>query len=182
MENVEGAHRLPPGRALDLGCGAGRNALYLARNGWDVVGIDILGQAVKKGRAKAIGHAAKARFLQGDVTRLSELNLGGGYTLIIDSGCFYGLSAAQRDTYAAGVTQVAAPGALLLMAGFSKIAGTGIGISERDLCRFPGWELRASARVPLEEISRHTRIPLPLKLAMRSGHLRIHRFELVRAW
>ena len=180
VEHIEGEHRLAPGRALDLGCGAGRNTLYLAREGWEVTGIDITGLAIEKARAKAVGDAAKARFLQGEVTQLAELDLGDGYTLIVDSGCYYGLSASQRDAFAAGVTQVAGPGALLLMAGFTKIPGTGIGISEDDLRRFPGWELRASAQVPMEEIMRHTRIPLPLKAAMRSGRLRIRRFELSR--
>lgn len=184
VEHVEGEHRLPPGRALDLGCGAGRNSLYLARHGWDVTGIDFLGRAIEmardKARFQAVGDAAKARFLQGDVTRLAELNLGEGYNLIVDSGCYYGLPAGRRDAFATGVTRVAAPGALLLMAGFTKIPGTGIGISEDDLRRFPGWEPRTSAVVPMEETMRHTRIPLPLKLAWRSGRLSIRRFELSR--
>lgn len=181
VEHVEGEHRLPPGRALDLGCGAGRNSLYLARQGWEVTGIDMIGLAIDKARSKAVGDAGKARFLQGDVTRLAELDLGDNYSLIVDSGCYYGLPPSQRDAFANGVTQVAAPGALLLMAGFSKIPGTGIGISEEDLRCFPDWEVRARAMVPVEEISRHTRVPLLLKIAMRSGRLQIRRFELVRA-
>jgi SAM-dependent methyltransferase len=180
VEHVEGEHPLRPGRALDLGCGAGRNTLYLARQGWDVTGIDMLGPAVEKARAKAVGDATTARFLQGDVTELAQASLGDGYTLIVDSGCYYGLSPSQRDAFAAGVTGIAAPGALLLMAGFTRIPGTGIGISDDDLRRFPGWELRASGTVPREDIMRHTRIPLPLKLAWRSGRLQIRRYELTR--
>ncbi|MBV8349210.1 MAG: class I SAM-dependent methyltransferase, partial [Mycolicibacterium sp.] len=150
VEHVEGKHRLPPGRALDLGCGAGRNTLYLARHGWDVTGIDMIGRAVEKARSRAVGDAAKARFVQGDVTRLADLDLGGGYSLIVDSGCYYGLADGQRDAYAAGVTRVAAAGALLLMAGFTKIPGVAAGISEDDLHRrFPGWQICASARVPV---------------------------------
>lgn len=37
---VDAAGSLTPGRALDLACGAGRNAVWLARNGWNVVAID----------------------------------------------------------------------------------------------------------------------------------------------
>ena len=37
---VEAARLLPPGRALDLACGAGRNALFLAEHGWSVVAVD----------------------------------------------------------------------------------------------------------------------------------------------
>jgi SAM-dependent methyltransferase len=181
VEHIEGEHPLPPGRALDLGCGAGRNTLYLARQGWEVTGIDMLAPAIDKARSKAVGDAAKARFLQGDVTRLGDLDLGDGYTLINDSGCYYSISDNQRDAYAAGVTQVAAPEALLLMAGCTKVPGLIPGISEEDLRRrFSGWELRGSAVVPIEQLARHTRIPFPMRAGLRSGRLQIRRYELTR--
>jgi SAM-dependent methyltransferase len=181
VEHVEGEHRLPPGRALDLGCGAGRNTLYLARRGWEVIGIDLVGRAVDIARARAVGDAANARFLHGDVTRLDGLDIGEAYDLIVDSGCYYGLPDGQRDAYADGVTRVAAPHALLLIAGFTKIRGLIPGICEDDLRRrFPTWTLRATEVVPMQEIARHTRIPLPLKVAMRGGRLQIRRFELVQ--
>jgi SAM-dependent methyltransferase len=181
VEHVEGEQRLQPGRALDLGCGAGRNTRYLARHGWDVIGIDMIGRAIETARSQAVGDAASARFLQGDVTRLGDLDLGEGYHLINDSGCYYGLSDSQRDAYATGVTSIAAPGALLLMAGCTKVPGTGIGISDEDLRhRFPGWEIRTSALVPVDEITRHTQIPLPLKAALKSG-VKFRRYELSRA-
>ena len=44
---VDAARDLPPGRALDLACGAGRNALWLAQRGWDVVAIDGAEEAVR---------------------------------------------------------------------------------------------------------------------------------------
>src|SRR5258708_7745298 len=37
---IETAKILAPGRALDLACGAGRNALWLAEHGWDVIAVD----------------------------------------------------------------------------------------------------------------------------------------------
>jgi SAM-dependent methyltransferase len=182
VDVVEGADRLKPARALDLGCGGGRNTRYLARHGWDAIGIDMLRAAVDKARSAAVGAAASARFLQGDVTRLEDLDIGDGYSLINDSGCYYGLADNQRDAYAAGVTRVAARGAVLLMAGFTKIPGIIPGISEDDLRRrFPGWRLDTSAVVPISDIQRHTRIPFPLRAAMNSGRLRILRFKLIRA-
>jgi SAM-dependent methyltransferase len=178
---VEGPRRVEPGRALDLGCGAGRNTRYLARHGWEVIGIDMLGRAIDKARSQAVDTAAKAHFLQGDVTRLADLGIGDGFGLIVDSGCYYGISNDQRDGYAAGVTRVAVPGALLLMAGFTKIPGIIAGISDDDLRnRFRGWELRTSAAVPIGDLMRHTRIPFPLKAALRSGRLGIRRFELTK--
>jgi SAM-dependent methyltransferase len=174
--------RRKPGRALDLGCGGGRNTRYLARQGWDATGIDLLGAAIEKARSQGLGDAAKPRFLQGDVTKLAELDLGDAFDLINDSGCYYGLPENRRDSYAAGVTQAAKQNALLLIAGFTKIPGLIPGISEKDLRRrFAGWELHTSAVVPIEEITRHTRIPFPLKAGMQRGRLQILRFELSKA-
>src|SRR5215212_4148716 len=44
---VEAARDLPPGRALDLACGAGRNAIWLARHGWEVVAVDGASEAIR---------------------------------------------------------------------------------------------------------------------------------------
>jgi len=154
----------------------------LARHDWDAVGIDMLGRAIDTGRSRAVGAAASATFIHGDVTRLSDLGIGDGYNLIADSGCYYGLSGHQREAYAAGaVTRVAAKEARLLMAGFTRIPGVGAGIGEDDLRRrFDGWHVDTNVQVSADEIMRHTRIPFPLKAGLRSGRLEIRRFELAR--
>jgi tellurite methyltransferase len=60
---VETARRLKPGRALDLACGAGRNALWLAENGWSVTAVDAAEAAIEilRSRAGALGVAVDAR-------------------------------------------------------------------------------------------------------------------------
>jgi SAM-dependent methyltransferase len=50
---VQTASGLPPGRALDLACGAGRNALWLARNGWSVTAVDGAEEAIAILRRRA---------------------------------------------------------------------------------------------------------------------------------
>jgi len=57
------AKQLPPGRALDLACGTGRNALWLARQGWKVTAVDGAPTAIKilQRRASLGGLAVDAR-------------------------------------------------------------------------------------------------------------------------
>lgn len=50
---VEFLPMLPKGRALDIACGEGRNAIYLARQGFEVDAIDISGVAINRGREAA---------------------------------------------------------------------------------------------------------------------------------
>ncbi|GAA4303060.1 SAM-dependent methyltransferase [Actinomadura luteofluorescens] len=141
---VEGGDALPPGRALELGCGTGTNAVYLARHGWDVTAVDLIGGAVDQARAKATASGTAVRLLHGDATRLDELDAPGPYDLFFDLSCFCGIPPHRRDAYAAGLTGRAAPGALLLMFGYGPEAFDDpiSGVTADELrARFPGWEL-----------------------------------------
>ncbi len=64
--------RLPVGRAIDLACGEGRNALWLARIGWHVTGIDYSSVAIERARTLATqernGTAARLEWRVADVT------------------------------------------------------------------------------------------------------------------
>ena len=53
IEAVEGPNALPPGHALDIGCGSGTNSVYLARHGWSVTGVDFAGAAIARAKEKA---------------------------------------------------------------------------------------------------------------------------------
>jgi len=143
---VEGPRPLRPGRALDLGCGSGTNAVYLSRHGWDVTGVDLVGRAIARARDRAAAAAVAPRLVRADVTRLDELGLGAGYDLLFDLGCFHTLAAERRDRYAAVATGLAAPGARFLLYGFAPgawrrgpLSG---GVTAAELRhRFRGWEL-----------------------------------------
>ena len=64
---AEEAGDLAPGRALDLACGEGRNAIWLARRGWDVTGVDFSGVAIDKARQMAADAGVAARFVRADL-------------------------------------------------------------------------------------------------------------------
>ena len=61
---VDAAGALPPGRALDLACGAGRNALWLASRGWEVVAIDGAEEAIRIVRSEGAGIDARVMDLE----------------------------------------------------------------------------------------------------------------------
>jgi SAM-dependent methyltransferase len=59
--------RSRPGRALDLGCGGGRNAVWLARLGWHVVGVDFSEVALERARRLAEGADVQVRWEHADL-------------------------------------------------------------------------------------------------------------------
>lgn len=177
VELVEGPNRLTPGRALDLGCGTGRNAIYLARHGWETTGVEMAGYAVELAGRTAAAEAVTVRFIQGDVTRLSDLDIGTGFTLFMDGGCYHMIPAGRRDAYAQSVTGVAAPGARLIMVGFCRMLGAGMR-REELLRRLPGWRLVQVDRVPGEQMCQYVSGPAPLRTALKRGAFHPLRYEL----
>jgi SAM-dependent methyltransferase len=134
VETIEGEHALSPGRALDLGCGTGTNALYLARHGWQTTGVDFAAPAIARAREKArrVGtFPGSARFLRADVTALARLDLGEPFSLLFDLGCLHGISAERRPSYASGLVRWSAPGTLYLLYAFgpTRIRNRDVGLT-----------------------------------------------------
>lgn len=146
---VEGKDRLTPGKALDLGCGTGTNSVYLAQHGWDVTGVDFVPRAIRAAQRKAAAAGVSPRFIEGDVTRLTEPGLGTDYDLLFDLGCFHSIPDARRDAYVRGATDVARPGAVMLMFCFvrrsqpPRLGPRGVDRGEVAQRFASGWELVA---------------------------------------
>jgi 2-polyprenyl-3-methyl-5-hydroxy-6-metoxy-1,4-benzoquinol methylase len=58
---------LPPGRALDLACGEGRNAVWLAERGWSVTGVDFADVGLAKARRLAAARGVEVEWVDADV-------------------------------------------------------------------------------------------------------------------
>ena len=127
---VEGDNPLPTGKALDLGCGTGDNAIYLAKHGWQVTGVDFVAKAVDKARAKAEAGKIPVTFERADATRLSSESVGSNFDLIVDNGCLHGMSPEDRDAYVREVAAVARPQARLLLVEF--VPGSSLGVPGID--------------------------------------------------
>jgi SAM-dependent methyltransferase len=117
VEVIEGPRALEPGRALDLGCGTGTNVIYLVQHGWTAVGVDFSSHAIESARRKA-DWVSGATFVEGDVTRLSELGVEGPFDLVLDIGCFHSIVPSRRDAYVREAARVTRPGSQLMIFAF----------------------------------------------------------------
>jgi len=141
---IEGPQALRPGRALDLGCGMGRYTIYLAEHGWTAIGIDSVERALRVARRRAGERKVACAFVRGDVTRLAEAGIAGPFDLLLDSGCFHGMSDRDRLRYGEALTRVAAPdGQILVFAiGHRQLLPAPRGAERADIEEsFPGWAI-----------------------------------------
>jgi SAM-dependent methyltransferase len=142
LDREEAAHP-GLGRALDLGCGRGTHAITLARRGWRTTGVDLVPRALAAARERANSAGQQVTFIMGDVTDLPA-EVGTGYRLVLDIGCFHGLAEDQRRRMGAQVTAVTDAGATMLMLCFAPGGRRPLprGASRADVERaFPGWSV-----------------------------------------
>jgi SAM-dependent methyltransferase len=115
------------GRALDLGCGPGRNALHLAARGFRVDAVDLSPAAVAWAGERVRAAGARVRLLCGDAFALSADQLDGPYDLVHDSGCFHHLPPHRRVSYLALLDRVLAPGGCFSLTCFTDSPADGGG-------------------------------------------------------
>jgi SAM-dependent methyltransferase len=96
------------GAVLDVGCGTGENAVFLAGRGHDVVGVDLARAAIDRAKAKAAERAIPARFLVHDALELGAL--ADAFDTVLDVGCFHTLQPADRRRYATSLRAALRPG------------------------------------------------------------------------
>src|SRR6201984_1733059 len=80
---IEVAEKLAPGTAIDLACGAGRNALYLAERGWAVTAVDGSEKAIELVRQRAAAHGLEVHTQVADLTAPEFVMLPDTYGLVL---------------------------------------------------------------------------------------------------
>lgn len=104
---------IPPCKALDVGCGTGDNAIWLAQNGFQVVAIDTSDIALEKAREKAHEANVECDFRLIDFL-MSEVD-GAPFSFVFDRGCFHSYaSEEERILFAKNVAQHLGVGGLWL--------------------------------------------------------------------
>ncbi|GAA4478031.1 class I SAM-dependent methyltransferase [Rhodococcus olei] len=112
------------GAVLDVGCGTGENALYLASTGLPVLGVDVADTALAIARDKATDRGIEARFEDVDALRLSRV--GRRFTTVLDCGLFHTFDREEQQRYLASLAAVIERDGVLILLCFSDVApGTG---------------------------------------------------------
>ncbi len=105
------------GSVLDAGCGTGDHAIYFARHGRRVVGIDFVEEAIARATRKAEGQNLPVTFLVKDALTLNDWDER--FDTALDSGLFHVFSDADRQRYVEGLAAVVKPGGSLFLLCFS---------------------------------------------------------------
>jgi cyclopropane fatty-acyl-phospholipid synthase-like methyltransferase len=130
---------------LDVGCGTGETALYLAARGHEVMGVDAAPRAIERAQAKAQERGIPAVFFVHDVLDLPSL--GGAFDTVIDTGLFHTLSDENRPRYVRSLAAILRPGGRYFMLAFSELEPPGYGprrVTQAEIraAFADGWRIR----------------------------------------
>jgi SAM-dependent methyltransferase len=110
---------IAPCRALELGCGTGTNAVWLAQQGFDVTAVDLAPLAIERAEARAQTAGVKVRFVKASAFELPDL--GGPFPFFFDRGCYHVVRRIDAGGYVRTLERVTAPGSVgLVLAGNAR--------------------------------------------------------------
>ncbi|MBT2693811.1 class I SAM-dependent methyltransferase [Bacillus sp. ISL-55] len=131
VEYVE-TERIKAGKALELGCGPGRNAIYLSRNDFHVDAVDKSEEGLGWAEERAKEQGVHVNFIQRNIFDLDIEE--GTYDLVYDSGCFHHIPPHRRMSYIDLVKRALKPG------GFFALTCFVLG-GELGGCAISDWEV-----------------------------------------
>jgi SAM-dependent methyltransferase len=111
--------RIAPCKAITLGCGVGRETIYLAKKGFDVIGLDFSPTAIKKAQRNARAAGVEVPFIVDDLTNLQHVS--GTFDLVTDFGALNDMNQKARDLYMLNVLPLTHAGSRYLMFCFEKM-------------------------------------------------------------
>lgn len=103
---VELVSGLAPGRAVDLGCGPGRNSIWLASQGWQVTGVDVSAVGLEQAARRAHERGVTLELLHVDLTAYTPLK--GAFELVVLANMHF--SPGEREELFARFAEAVAPG------------------------------------------------------------------------
>jgi SAM-dependent methyltransferase len=134
LQRVIAEDHIAPCAALELGCGTGTNAVWLAQRGFDVTALDISPLAVERAGQRAAVAGANVRFLTADA--LADPDVGGPFGFFFDRGCYHIVRDMNLTGYLRLLESTLRPGATgLVLAGNARLPRTGPPIVTEDEIR-----------------------------------------------
>lgn len=114
---------IQPGRAVELGCGSGTNAIYLASQGFEVTAIDVAPTSLAIAEAKANEAGVQVRWVLADVLNLPDL---GTFDVIFDRGCYHNVRYVDAQGFVAAMRRLTRPGSRALIVSLNRDGPPGI--------------------------------------------------------
>jgi len=99
--------KVKKGRAIVLGCGSGNNAIYLAEQGFDVIGLDVAPTALAIAQQRAEKAGVKVRWMLADVLAPPELK---PFDFIFDRGCYHNVRYVDAEGFMNSVKELSRAG------------------------------------------------------------------------
>jgi SAM-dependent methyltransferase len=109
--------RAVPGRALDVGCGAGTYSIYMAERGWQVTAIDFMPQAVEMLQQQLAGRDLSIEVLQADV---GQFTASQPFDVVLDVGCLHTPGTIDIDVYKEKLLNWLAPDGDFILTHFGR--------------------------------------------------------------
>ncbi len=146
LQRILAEREIARGRALELGCGTGTNAVFLAEQGFEVTAVDVSSLAIEQARAKAAEAGVDVTLEVADLLDLPDL--GAPFPFVFDRGVYHTVRRDNEKGFVEMLSRVTAPGGIYL-----TLAGNANEVR-------PGEE--GPPRVSAEEICRELCPPMEL--------------------
>jgi SAM-dependent methyltransferase len=114
---IEG--RISSGTVITLGCGIGRESVYLAKKGFQVVGVDFSSTAIQRARRRAKDEGVDVQFVVDDLTNLQHIS--GTFDMVMDFGALNDISRKARELYMENVMPLMKPRGYYVMFSFDSM-------------------------------------------------------------
>jgi len=155
---VEEVGSMAPGRALDVACGEGRNSVWLASRGWDVVGVDFSSTGLAKARRLAADRQVDVTWIEADLVAWEPPPSAFDLVIVL----YLHLAADRRRTVLGHVAAALAPGGVLLVIGHdASNLSEGVGGPQDASVLFTPEEV-ADDLVPSLRVERAERVRRPV--------------------
>lgn len=119
LQRVIAEEKIQPCRVIELGCGSGINAVWLAQQGFAVTAVDFNNLAIIRARARAEAAGVSVKFVQADVLDFNEDYEP--FPFFFDRGCYHVVREIDIAAYVRTLERVTAPGSLgLILCGNAK--------------------------------------------------------------